>query len=75
MPRILVDIPDDDLHWLDRIAAEQGKSRAAVLREAVTAYRGDAGQDWVDQAFGIWKDRADIGDAHVYLERLRSGEP
>lgn len=75
MPRILVDIPDDDIQWLDRLAAEQGKSRAAILREAVAAYRGDAGQDWIDQAFGIWKGRSDIGDAHTYLERLRGGEP
>ena len=35
MTRILADLPDDDIKWLDRIAAEQGKSRASVLREAV----------------------------------------
>lgn len=74
MPRILVDLPDDDIQWLDRLAAEQGKSRAALLRDAVAAYRGDAGQDWIDQAFGIWKDRADIGEAQSYLQRLRGGD-
>ena len=37
MTRILADLPDEDIKWLDQIAAEQGKSRAAVLREAVAA--------------------------------------
>ena len=35
MTRILADLPDDDIKWLDQLAAEQGKSRAAVVREAV----------------------------------------
>ena len=39
MARILADLPDDDIKWLDRLAEEQGKSRAAVLREAVDWYR------------------------------------
>ena len=45
MTRILADLPDDDIKWLDRLAEEQGKSRAAILREAVSAYRGDATKD------------------------------
>lgn len=39
MTRILADIPDDDIKWLDARAAEQGKSRASVLREIVAWYR------------------------------------
>ena len=39
MTRILADLPDEDIKWLDELAAEQGKSRASVLREAVAAYR------------------------------------
>lgn len=39
MPRILADLPDEDVKWLDRLAEEQGKSRAAVLREVVVWYR------------------------------------
>ena len=42
MTRILADLPDEDIKWLDQLAAEQGKSRAAVLREAVEAYRAEA---------------------------------
>jgi Ribbon-helix-helix protein, copG family len=42
MTRILADLPDDDIKWLDARAAEQGKSRASVLREAVSAYKGQS---------------------------------
>jgi predicted transcriptional regulator len=75
MTRILADLPDDDIKWLDRLAEEQGKSRAAVLREAVSAYRAEApvsGKAWLDQAFGIWKDRADIGDSVEWQRRERA---
>ena len=57
MSRILADLPDDDIKWLDARAAEQGKSRAAVLREAVTAYRSAAGQPGIERYLGIWRDR------------------
>ena len=35
MARFLVDIPEEDINRLDSIARAEGKSRAAVLREAV----------------------------------------
>ena len=38
MTCILADLPDEDIKWLDQLAAEQGKSRAAVLREAVVGF-------------------------------------
>ncbi|HZF45019.1 MAG TPA: ribbon-helix-helix domain-containing protein, partial [Sphingomonadaceae bacterium] len=61
MTRILADLPDDDIKWLDARAAEQGKSRASVLREAVATYKAQSqpssDKSWLDQAFGIWKDR------------------
>ncbi len=76
MSRILADIPDDDIRWLDARAADQGKSRAAVLREAVATYKAQAepvsGKDWLDQAFGVWKDRADIGDSVEWQRRERA---
>ncbi|MCB2064074.1 MAG: CopG family transcriptional regulator, partial [Novosphingobium sp.] len=56
MPRILADIPDEDIKWLDELAAEQGKSRAAVLREAVSAYKakapGKGNRDWIERGYG-----------------------
>lgn len=76
MPRILADLPEDDIEWLDRLAAERGKSRASMLREAVSTYRTQSqpanGKDWLDQAFGIWKDRTDIGDAVDWQRRERA---
>ena len=58
MPRILADLPEDDVKWLDALAAGQGKSRAAVLREAVAAYREAAQEAGIERYFGIWRDRA-----------------
>lgn len=72
MTRILADLPDDDIKWLDRIAEEQGKSRAAVLREAVEAFRNDCGQNWIDRGFGLWKHRRDIGDSVEWQRRERA---
>ncbi|MFN2473734.1 MAG: ribbon-helix-helix protein, CopG family [Sphingomicrobium sp.] len=71
--RILADLPEDEIKRLDRIAAEQGKSRAAVLREAVSAYQAPAATDWIDRGFGLWKHRTDIGDAVEWQRRERAG--
>jgi hypothetical protein len=39
MARILADLPDEDIKWLDQLAAEQGKSRAAILSMIIHWYR------------------------------------
>jgi len=75
MTRILADLPEEDIQWLDARAAEQGKSRASVLREAVATYKAQAassGTDWIDLGFGLWKDRADIGDSVEWQRRERA---
>ena len=72
MTRILADLPDEDIEWLDKLASEQGKSRASLLREAVSAYRADTPQDWLEIGFGAWKDRADVGDAVDWQRRERA---
>ncbi len=69
--RFLADIRDSDVEWLDSLAAEQGVSRAELVRRAVAAYRADVSGDAIDNAFGIWKDRDDIGDGLKYQRRLR----
>jgi hypothetical protein len=77
MTRILADLPDDDIKWLDARAAEQGKSRASVLREAVSAYKGQSAaannKSWIERGAGLWKDRADIGDGVEYQRAIREG--
>ena len=72
MTRILADLPADDIEWLDARAAEQGKSRASVLREAVQAYRAEAPKDWLEAGFGAWKDRVDIGNSVEWQRRERA---
>lgn len=72
MTRILADLPDEDIRWLDSLAAEQGRSRASVLREAVAAYRAEAPKDWLEIGFGAWRDRVDIGDAVAWQRRERA---
>jgi len=73
--RTLVDIPEDDIRWLDREASAAGKSRTALVREAVTAYRASAiastNTDWIARGAGYWKGREDIGDAVEYQRALR----
>jgi len=73
MTRILADLPDEDIEWLDAHAARLGKSRASVLREAVSTYKAqakpDGETDWLEAGFGLWKDRVDIGDAVEWQRR------
>ena len=75
MTRILADLPDDDIKWLDARAAEQGKSRASVLREAVAAFRGQApasgSKDWISRGAGLWQHREDIADSVEYQRAIR----
>ena len=37
--RLMVDLPDDDVRWLDARAKALGVSRAEIIREAIVAYR------------------------------------
>lgn len=75
MTRILADLPDDDIKWLDARAAEQGKSRASVLREAVATYKAQTpaagAKDWIGRGAGYWKHRTDIGDPIEYQRSMR----
>ena len=75
MTRILADLPDEDIKWLDQLAAEQGKSRAAILREAVAAYRPDMSgnnNSWIDKGFGLWARHGVEYDPHEYDRKRRA---
>ncbi|MEY3939859.1 MAG: hypothetical protein RLZZ604_319 [Pseudomonadota bacterium] len=54
MSRFLVDVPAEDVRKLDEIAKREGKSRAAVLRDAVSAYRPQTTMDGFEAGFGLW---------------------
>lgn len=69
--RTLIDLPEDDIRWLDARAGDEKKSRAALVREAVAAFRAEPNNDWIRRGYGYWKDRDDIGDAVEYQRAIR----
>ena len=71
MTRILVDVPEEDVARLDALAKAEGKSRAAVLREAVTNYIARSNQDWLEAGFGLWAKYGFTEDGMDYQNRLR----
>lgn len=73
--RTLVDIPDDDIRWLDRAAADAGTSRTAMVREAVASLRAGRSRRAIDDYFGMWRDRSDIPDGIAYQRLIRCGAP
>ena len=75
MTRILADLPDEDIKWLDQLATQQGKSRAAVLRDAVAAYRAEPiadDTDWIDRGFGLWTRHGMAYDPKEYDRKRRA---
>jgi predicted transcriptional regulator len=69
--RTLVDIPDEDIQKLDAIAAQEKRSRASAIRDAVKLYLVKNAEDksWIERAYGLWADRDDIGDAVILVTR------
>jgi len=71
--RTLVDIPDEQLAELTRLAEREKVSRASLVRRAVAemlASKRKSRGDGIAAAFGLWADRDEDGLA--YQERLRS---
>lgn len=75
MARFLVDIPEEDIARLDALAKAEGKSRAAVLREAVTNYIAAESQQGFEKYFGLWERHGSTVDGLEYEERLRGEWP
>jgi Arc/MetJ-type ribon-helix-helix transcriptional regulator len=70
MPRILVDLPESDIAWLDSVAVDSGRSRASVLREAVAVFR-TANADWLERGFGLWTLHGAGRDGDEFEETVR----
>lgn len=60
------------MRWLDNRAVIEGKSRTAVVREAVAKFRAIGKSDGIEQTFGMWRDRDGIGDAVDWQRRIRA---
>ena len=70
--RTLIDLPPEDMRWLDRKAAETGRSRAAVVREAVSKYRAEMAKEGLEQYFGLWAKHGHVEDGVEYQRRMRA---
>jgi hypothetical protein len=75
MARFLVDVPADDVRKLDEIAKREGKSRAAVLREAVSNYLEVCGKEGFEKYFGLWERHGSTVDGLEYERQLRNEWP
>jgi len=75
--RTLIDLPEDDMKWLDAKAAEDGRSRASLVREAVASYRAQLlpkdDTAWLEMGFGLWA-RHGISIDPLEYERKRRAE-
>lgn len=71
MPRFLVDIPEDDIARLDALARAEGKSRAAILREAVNQFIANSSKDWLEAGFGLWAKYGFTEDGMDFQNRMR----
>ena len=72
MSRFLVDVPADDVRKLDEIAKREGKSRAAVLREAVSHYLEASGKEGFEKYFGLWARHGITIDPREYDQKRRA---
>ena len=75
MGRFLVDVPADDVRKLDEIAKREGKSRAAVLREAVSSYLEESRKEGFEKYFGLWERHGSTVDGLEYERQLRDEWP
>ena len=73
--RILIDLPDESVAWLDVRARETGKSRAALVREAVAAYRQRDEKVGFEKYFGLWARHGSTVDGLAYERGLRDEWP
>jgi len=75
MARFLVDIPEEDLARLDAMARSEGKSRAAVLREAVASFIAAESKQGFEKYFGLWERHGSTVDGLEYERKLRGEWP
>ncbi|MEP6482871.1 MAG: ribbon-helix-helix protein, CopG family [Rudaea sp.] len=65
----MIDIPDDELHRLDALSQSEQRSRASVVREAISEYLTNH-ETSGESAFGLWGKRS--VDGLAYQKKVRS---
>lgn len=68
--RTLVDLKEENIRALDQLAARRKRSRAALIRDAVSDYLERNAVGETGEAFGLWENRK--VDGLDYQEKLRS---
>ena len=67
--RALIDIKEEQIRDLDRLAKEKNTSRAAIIREALHDYLRENERSTSLNAFGLW---GECGiDGLAYQEKIR----
>ena len=69
--RILVDLPDNQIHELNALAGEQGTSRTELVRRAVAAFVTEKRAP-LSEYFGLWAD--DFQEDPVEFQRHMRAE-
>lgn len=59
--RTVIDVPDEMIQSLDRVSGTEKRSRAALIREAITEYLRMKSVPSAEAAFGLWKQKRTDG--------------
>lgn len=71
--RTLIDLTPEQIDALAKLGKARGRSRAALVREAVAEYLDRRQPGQLDEAFGLWREGAgESEDGIAYQNRLRA---
>ena len=78
MRRTQIYLDDRQRRTLDRVAKRTRRTVSDLIREAIDArYAATPKEDFLEAlragAFGVWKDRSDLGKTDAYMRRQRRG--
>lgn len=78
MKRTQIYLDDRQRRQLDKVAKRTRRTVSELIREAIDArYATTPNSDFLDAlrsgAFGVWKQRPDLGPTDAYIRRLRRG--
>jgi hypothetical protein len=78
MVRIQIYLDDGQRRKLNQVAKRSHRTISELIREAIDArYAATAKEDFLAGlrvgAFGVWKERHDLGPTEAYVRRLRRG--
>lgn len=71
MMRVLIDLTDEQIADLAKLCDSAQLSRAAVVRQAVSAYLVEHKQENQQEAFGLWQTHPTLVDGLSYQNTLR----